>query len=111
MHACLFKILKKQPNGAAWKKDSLKAYDKKSIFYYLFIYLFVYSFYLFRFYFKLTKWNSYKNSEAMYSLTFQKYWNLIEVNYLYNNKNKLYIIIYILSEADLGLLQHPRWSA
>ena len=108
MHACLFNILKKQPNGAAWKKDSLKAHDKKVSF---IIYLFIYLFYLFRFYFKLTKWNSYKNSEAMYSLTFQKYWNLIKVNYLYNNKNKLNIIIYILSEADLGLPQHPRWSA
>ena len=42
MHACLFNILKKQPNGAAWKKDSLKAHDKKvSFIIYLFIYLFI----------------------------------------------------------------------
>ena len=43
MHACLFNILKKQPNGAAWKKDSLKAYDKKVSF---IIYLFIYFIYL-----------------------------------------------------------------
>ena len=43
MHACLFKIIKKQRNGAAWKKDSLKAYDKKVSF---IIYLFIYFIYL-----------------------------------------------------------------